>query len=74
MKSHYFASCPRGLETILLGELNSLGVQEASVVDGGIKYESSTEIMYRANLSSRIATRILYRIANGTYETEDDVY
>ncbi|MDC0182642.1 class I SAM-dependent RNA methyltransferase [Nitrosomonadales bacterium] len=74
MKSHYFASCPRGLETILLGELNSLGVQEASVVDGGIKYESSTEIMYRANLSSRIATRILYRIANGAYETEDDVY
>lgn len=74
MKSHYFASCPRGLETILLGELNALGVQEASVVDGGIKYESSTEIMYRANLSSRIATRILYRIANGTYETEDDVY
>lgn len=74
MKSHYFASCPRGLEKILLGELNSLGVQEASVVDGGIKYESSTEIMYRANLSSRIATRILYRIANGTYETEDDVY
>jgi len=74
LKSHYFASCPRGLETILLGELNSLGVQEASVVDGGIKYESSTEIMYRANLSSRIATRILYRIANGTYETEDDVY
>ena len=74
MKSHYFASCPRGLEQILLGELNSLGVQEASVVDGGIKYESSTEIMYRANLSSRIATRILCRIANGTYETEDDVY
>ena len=74
MKSHYFASCPRGLEKTLLGELNSLGVQEASVVDGGIKYESSTEIMYRANLSSRIATRILYRIANGTYETEDDVY
>ena len=74
MKSHYFASCPRGLEKILVGEWNSLGVQEASVVDGGIKYESSTEIMYRANLSSRIATRILYRIANGTYETEDDVY
>ena len=30
--------------------------------------------MYRANLSSRIATRILYRVANGNYKTEEDLY
>ena len=74
MKSQYFASCPRGLEAILSDELTNLGVKEIKVVDGGIKFESTTEIMYRANLTSRIATRILCRVSNGNYKTEDDLY
>ena len=74
MKSQYFASCPRGLEAILSDELTALGAVEIKVVDGGVKFESSTEVMYRANLTSRIATRILCRVANGDYKTEDDLY
>ena len=74
MKSQYFASCPRGLESILSDELIALGAEETKIVDGGIKFESTTEIMYRANLTSRIATRILCRVANGNYKTEDDLY
>ena len=74
MKLQYFASCPRGLESILSDELASLGVEEIKIVDGGVKFKSTTEIMYRANLTSRIATRILCRVANGNYKTEDDLY
>lgn len=74
MKFHYFASCPRGLETILSDELLSLEASNIKIVDGGVKFESSIDIMYRANLSSRIATRILYRVANGNYKTEEDLY
>ena len=74
MKSQYFASCPRGLEAILSGELTALGAGDIKVVDGGVKFESSTEVMYRTNLTSRIATRILCRVANGNYKTEDDLY
>lgn len=74
MKSQYFASCPRGLEAILSDELTALGAVEIKIVDGGVKFESSTEVMYRANLTSRIATRILCRVANGDYKTEDDLY
>jgi len=74
LKSQYFASCPRGLETILSGELTTLGAGDIKVVDGGVKFESSIEVMYRANLTSRIATRILCRVANGDYKTEDDLY
>ena len=74
MKLQYFASCPRGLESILSDELSSLGAVEIKIVDGGVKFESTTEIMYRANLTSRIATRILCRVANGNYKTEDDLY
>jgi len=74
LKLQYFASCPRGLESILSDELASLGVEEIKIVDGGVKFKSTTEIMYRANLTSRIATRILCRVANGNYKTEDDLY
>ncbi len=74
MKSPYFASCPRGLEAILSAELTALGVGDIKVVDGGVKFESSIEVMYRANLTSRIATRILCRVANGDYKNEDDLY
>ena len=74
MKLQYFASCPRGLESILSDELLDLGAAEIKIVDGGVKFESTTEIMYRANLTSRIATRILCRVANGNYKTEDDLY
>jgi len=74
LKLQYFASCPRGLESILSDELESLRAEEIKIVDGGVKFESTTEIMYRANLTSRIATRILCRVANGNYKTEDDLY
>jgi putative N6-adenine-specific DNA methylase len=74
LKLQYFASCPRGLESILSDELESLRAEEIKIVDGGVKFESTTEIMYRANLISRIATRILCRVANGNYKTEDDLY
>ena len=74
MKLQYFASCPRGLESILSDELESLRAVGIKIVDGGVKFESTTEIMYRANLTSRIATRILCRVANGNYKTEDDLY
>ncbi len=74
MKSQYFASCPRGLEALLSEELKVLGIVEIKIVDGGVKFESSIELLYRANLTSRIATRILCRVANGNYKTEDDLY
>ena len=74
MKKNYFASCPRGLEALLSEELKVLGIVEIKIVDGGVKFESSIELLYRANLTSRIATRILCRVANGGYKTEDDLY
>tara|TARA_B110000003_G_scaffold48806_2_gene47441 strand:+ start:8511 stop:9653 length:1143 start_codon:yes stop_codon:yes gene_type:complete len=74
LKSQYFASCPRGLEAVLLDELTALEIDEVNVLDGGVKFKASTEAMYRANLTSRVATRILWRVANGEYKTEDDIY
>ena len=74
MKSNYFASCPRGLEALLVKELGALKIESLNQVDGGVEFSCSMEQMYRANITSRVATRIMMRIKKGTYETEDDLY
>ena len=74
MKLNYFASCPRGLESILTQELTEIKAEEILQTDGGVSFSGTLETLYRANISSRIATRILYRIKSGTYLEEDDIF
>ena len=74
MKLNYFASCPRGLESILTQELTEIKAEEILQTDGGVSFSGTLETLYRANISSRIATRILYRIKSGTYLKEDDIF
>ena len=74
MKNHYFASCPRGLEEILQQELLSINAVDLEKVDGGILFTGNHEVLYRANISSRIATRIMCLVKKGTYENEEDIY
>ena len=74
MKLNYFASCPRGLENILTQELTEIKAEEILQTDGGVSFSGTLETLYRANISSRIATRILYRIKSGTYLKEDDIF
>ena len=74
MKFDYFASCPRGLEKILSDELKKIKAVSMIEVDGGVSFSGSLETMYRANLESRIATRILFRLKKGEYESEEDLY
>jgi putative N6-adenine-specific DNA methylase len=74
VKLNYFASCPRGLESILTQELTEIKAEEILQTDGGVSFSGTLETLYRANISSRIATRILYRIKSGTYLKEDDIF
>jgi putative N6-adenine-specific DNA methylase len=70
----FFASCPRGLENLLLGEINSLGGKDAAVVPGGAVFSGSWEACYAANLWSRVASRVLWKVAEFDYRNEKDVY
>ena len=70
----FFASCPRGLEELLLQELSSLGGKELKQTPGGIAFSGTWETCYRANLWSRIASRILWRVADFSYKNEGDLY
>jgi len=69
-----FAPCPRGLEYVLKQELTHLGIQVSGCTEGGVAFSGSLETLYRANLESRIASRILREIAYIPYRNERDVY
>jgi putative N6-adenine-specific DNA methylase len=70
----FFAPCPRGLEPALAEELRGLGAQSVSQTPGGVGFAGPFTLCYRANLDSRIASRVLWRIWEAPYQTEQDIY
>ena len=74
MNFQFFATCPRGLEALLVEELSAQHALKIVATDGGVSFEGNLETMYRVNLHSRIATRIMSRVAQGHYSTEEDIY
>jgi putative N6-adenine-specific DNA methylase len=70
----FFAPCPRGLEQLLAGELGALGARHAAAVPGGVAFAGNWEACYRANLWSRVASRVLWRVAQFDYASETDLY
>ena len=70
----FFAPCPRGLEGVLRAEIEALGGQKIFSTQGGIGYTGPFDLCYRANLESRVASRILWRVGFGNYRSEHDLY
>jgi putative N6-adenine-specific DNA methylase len=71
---NFFASSPRGLESLLSGEISSLGGKEARETPGGVAFSGTWETCYRINLWSRIASRVLWRVGEFAYANEKDLY
>lgn len=70
----FFTPCPRGLEPVLAQELTDLGAAEVKPTAGGVAFAGPLTLCYRVNLESRIASRVLLRIAENSYRDEHDVY
>ena len=70
----FFASCPRGLEALLAEDLTAAGVKDLQQIPGGVHFSADWPACYAVNLHSRIATRVLWRVAQGRYTKEDDIY
>lgn len=70
----FFAPCPRGLEQVLAGELRALGAEGVDPREGGVAFSGALELACRANLESRVASRVLWRVASGPYGDERDLY
>lgn len=74
MPESYFSPCPRGLEATLADELAGLGAHNIETTHGGVGFSGDWPVCYRANLESRIATRVMWRVAQGRYRGEEDIY
>jgi putative N6-adenine-specific DNA methylase len=70
----YFATCPRGLEQVLAAELAALGAGEIKAVDGGASFGGDLALCYAANLESRVASRVLWRVGQAPYRSEHDIF
>ena len=69
-----FVTCPRGLEAPLSQELEQLKCQDIRAVDGGVACKGGMEQVYRINLHSRAASRVLLRLTKSGYRSEQDIY
>ena len=74
MSEQFFAPCPRGLEKPLSEELQALGAEGISATDGGVHFSGAGSLSYTINLHSRIASRVLWRVAKERYNNEQHIY
>ena len=75
----YFCPCPRGMEAALAEELGEIALQSTTMkvhnqVPGGVHCSGHLFDSYLVNLHSRIASRVLMRIAHASYANENDIY
>lgn len=71
---HFFVPCPRGLEHELVAELAEIGVEETRPAPGGVAFRGGLPLAWRVNLWSRLAVRVLWRVGEGPYRQESDLY
>jgi putative N6-adenine-specific DNA methylase len=74
MTERFFAPCPRGLEPPLAAELAGLRASDIVPAEGGVAFAGALDLAYRANLESRIASRILWRVGSAAYRDERELY
>jgi putative N6-adenine-specific DNA methylase len=75
----FFCPCPRGMEAALAEELGEIAQQSSTMkvhnqVPGGVHCSGTLADSYRINLHSRIASRVLMRMAHSSYTNENDIY
>jgi putative N6-adenine-specific DNA methylase len=73
-REQFFAPCPRGLESVLADELEALGAQAIVPTPGGVGFTGPFDLCYRVNLESRTASRVLWRVWQGPYRSEANLY
>ncbi|MBW8808142.1 bifunctional 23S rRNA (guanine(2069)-N(7))-methyltransferase RlmK/23S rRNA (guanine(2445)-N(2))-methyltransferase RlmL [Lysobacter capsici] len=72
--SKFYASCGKGLEYLLADELIALGCQRATAATAGVNVEGDLADAQRAVLWSRLASRVLWPIAEFDCPDEHALY
>ncbi len=71
---HYFATVARGLEPLATQELQSLGAKHAEPDFCGVSFEGDQRLLYKVNLWSRLAFRILVHLGDCPCQDADHLY
>jgi 23S rRNA (guanine2445-N2)-methyltransferase / 23S rRNA (guanine2069-N7)-methyltransferase len=70
----FFVACAKSLEYLLVDELLALGATRATAATAGVNVEADAAIAYRAAMFSRLASRVLWPLAEFECENEQDLY
>lgn len=70
----YIAKTFTGLEEFLAKELESLGAHDIQIQKRGVAFRGTPRIMYRVNLESRLALKVLAELSSFTISEAQDVY
>ena len=70
----FFATCPKGLESLLAAELTQLGAITVKETVAGVSFSGELETAYRACLWSRLASRVLLSLASFGVRDDMDLY
>jgi 23S rRNA (guanine2445-N2)-methyltransferase / 23S rRNA (guanine2069-N7)-methyltransferase len=70
----FFVACAKSLEYLLADELLALGATRATAATAGVNVEADAAIAYRAAMFSRLASRVLWPLAEFECENEQDLY
>lgn len=70
----YFAACTKGLEPVLVKELEALGASRVTERRGGASFQAGRQVAYAANLWLRSAIRVQEELIHDRAEDGDDLY
>jgi len=70
----FHAKTLKGLETLLAEELKSLGASRCEVLNRGVTFYGGRALMYRVNLASRLALRVLLPLVQFEASDTDTLY
>ena len=69
-----FATTSKGLEELLATELANLGAVEIVTANAGVQFNADMSTIMKANLHSRLASRIMLQLVYSGYRNEKDIY
>jgi putative N6-adenine-specific DNA methylase len=70
----FFATCGRGIESVLADELRALGAEQVEPGRGGVSFCGNLALLYQANLWLRTAIRVLRPVLEADVSSPDELY
>lgn len=73
-KDKYIAKTLFGLENVLADELRTLGAENIKIANRAVNFSSDLDVLYKINLASRTALRILHPILTFRAKSTEQLY